>query len=268
MMGCWIVILISPVILMLAALVWERLFLGRTLIEVLGSAPIVGEVEIMLKARGPLTLGVAHREVRVCVSQVLWINALILTNVGLMMRICFLWGRSSSECGSFSLASIRPILSWWCRLIVDLRFLCVNRCSVLTLHLSVLSLVMIHLSLNPWLDMLILHGWHWPHSLLIVMVPTAWWTWRNSSEGLLRFPPRGWKVRLSGRWSFLFVDGLVLDPGLLVLFFGRTIAHDDSSFVSSITLPSSSVLWVKVLIWWVSSIVVEIGLFLFNWFIL
>ena len=267
-MSCRIVILISPVILMLAALVWERLFWDRTLIEVLSSAPIVGEVEILFNACGPLTLGVAHREVRVSVSQILGINALVLTNVGLMMRICFLWGRPSSECGSFSLASSRPILSWWCRLIVDLRFLCINRCSVLTLHLSVLSLVMIHLSLNPWLDMLILHGWHWPHSLLIVMVPTAWWHWRNSSEGLLKFPARGWKVRLSGRWRFLFVDGLVLDPGLLVLFFGRTIAHDDSSFVSSITLSSSSVLCVEVLIWWVSSIVVEIGLFLFNRFIL
>lgn len=133
-------------------------------IEILTGASILRHIKCIFNARRPLALSVSHGEMRVSVAQIRLRTLIRLSLIVLAVLILSRW-RSSSHSGSLSSSNLFLSNSSRSFFIEDLRLFIIwlssslasiTSSSVLTFHLFVHPLVIIHLVFDPWLHMLIL----------------------------------------------------------------------------------------------------------------
>lgn len=210
-------------------------------IEVLSGTSILRHIQSIFNAWRPLSLSVSHGKVRISGSHI-WIWSLIRLLSLIVPIILFPWRWSPSESSSL-LPTSRCLLSsclCWSFFIIDLWLFrivhhtvaTVASSSVLALHIAMHTLVVVHLILNTWLNMLIFFGgWYcscWPHWVQVLcLVPgcsCSLWASATGSE--------------FGHFASLTLSVWVrsiIQPWFLMTLTGRAVAHDDSTS----TLPTN-----------------------------
>lgn len=143
-------------------------------IEILPCASILRHIQSIFDAWRPLTLSVSHRKMRISVSHIRLRTLITLSRIVLLTILVFARRRTSPYCCCMLTSScvFLPLSLCWSFLIVNLRFFrvflsfitTVASSSVLTLHVSVYSFMIVHLVLDSWLYMLIFFWWWYSDS--------------------------------------------------------------------------------------------------------
>jgi hypothetical protein len=232
-----------------------QLLLLLVRIKILASASIIWHVKCIFNAWWPLSLSISHREMRVSVSQ-FGVSSLISSVVVILITIILIFcialsRRASSSQSSLIWISVLFSLAWICRwFIVNFWLFRINKrlpvSSRSALLLLVDFLVIIHLILKPWLNVIIPVGvvynrWSFCSKTFICVSgmilsslrSVLWCKPRHSCSTLMTIP--------IGIWS-------ILHPRFLVSFRRRAIAHDDTSILLATNHTILSIFTVLVLI--------------------